>query len=141
MDALRESEVFGCAVPCEVGGLGCDLSTAIEIMEEITRADGSSGWTLMANLLATALAGAYLEDKAVDEIFGGKNRPIIAGMFGPGGKARQVTGGFLGGGKNSFGNGSNPSHWQGGGVVSMEGGATCVRSLVMWVLWSTSRAP
>ncbi|MDB6089648.1 MAG: Pigment production hydroxylase [Gammaproteobacteria bacterium] len=123
IDALRESELFWCAVPCEVGGLGCDLSTAIEIMEEITRADGSSGWTLMANLLATALAGAYLQDKAVDEIFGGQNRPIIAGMFGPGGKARQVTGGFQGGGKYSFGSGSNHADWLGGGMFVMADGA------------------
>src|ERR1700682_6460254 len=41
--ALCDTELFWCAVPKEVGGLGCDLVTTIEIIEEITRADGSSG--------------------------------------------------------------------------------------------------
>lgn len=120
--ALRESELFWCAVPCEVGGLGCNLVTAIEVMEEITRADGSSGWTLMANLLATALAGAYLQSNAIDAIFGGRDRPILAGMFGPGGKARQVAGGYQGSGKYSFGSGSAHADWIGGGMFVLDGG-------------------
>lgn len=119
---LRDTELFWCAVPAEVGGHGCDLVTAIEIMEEVTRADGSSGWTLMANLLATALAGAYLQDKAIDAIFGDAQRPIIAGMFGPGGKARTVAGGYRGSGKYSFGSGSAHSNWLGGGMFVIDDG-------------------
>lgn len=118
--ALCDTELFWCAVPNEVGGLGCDLVTTIEIIEEITRADGSSGWSLMANVLATCLAGAYLKDKAIDAMFGGGSRPIIAGMFGPGGKARQVAGGYQGSGKFGFGSGCAHSNWMGGGLMVVD---------------------
>lgn len=120
VDALRETELFWCAVPKEVGGLGCDLVTTIEIIEEITRADGSSGWSLMANAMATCLAAAYLKDKAIDDMFGGSARPIIAGMFGPGGKARQVADGYQGGGKFGFGSGCAHSNWMGSGLMVVD---------------------
>jgi alkylation response protein AidB-like acyl-CoA dehydrogenase len=118
--ALCETELFWCAVPKEVGGLGCDLVTTIEIIEEITRADGSSGWTLMANAIATCLAGAYLKDRAIDAMFGSGGRPIIAGMFGPGGKVRQVAGGYQGSGKFGFGSGCAHSNWMGSGFMVID---------------------
>jgi alkylation response protein AidB-like acyl-CoA dehydrogenase len=102
-----------------VGGLGCDLVTTIEIIEEITRADGSSGWSLMANAIATCLAGAYLKDNAIDVMFGSR-RPIIAGMFGPGGKARQVVGGYQGSGRFGFGSGCAHSNWMGSGLMVVD---------------------
>jgi alkylation response protein AidB-like acyl-CoA dehydrogenase len=118
--ALCDTELFWCAVPKEVGGLGCDLVTTIEIIEEITRADGSSGWTLMANAIATCLAGAYLKDTAIDSMFGSGSRPSIAGMFGPGGKARQVAGGYQGSGKFSFGSGCAHANWMGSGLMVVD---------------------
>jgi alkylation response protein AidB-like acyl-CoA dehydrogenase len=123
--ALRDTELFWCSVPEEVGGLGCDLVTTIEIIEEITRADGSSGWSLMANVLATCLAGAYLKDKAIDAMFGSVERPIVAGMFGPGGKARHVAGGYQGGGKFGFGSGCAHANWMGGGLMVVDDNGPC----------------
>src|SRR3546814_316476 len=91
--ALRDTELFWATVPREVGGFGCDLVTAIEIMEEVSYADGSSGWSLMANKLATSIAAAFAGDDAIDAIFGKVERPILAGLFGPGGKSVEVDGG------------------------------------------------
>src|ERR1700674_272557 len=49
VEAMRESELFWMLVPAELGGGAQSLTSAIEVIEEISCADGSSGWTLMAN--------------------------------------------------------------------------------------------
>ena len=41
VDALREARLFRSIVPREVGGEGADLVTGIEVIEAISRADGS----------------------------------------------------------------------------------------------------
>lgn len=120
--AMRDTELFWAAVPVEVGGHGCRLVTAIEIMAEVAFADGSSGWSLMANKLATAVAGAFVGDDAAHEIFGGSERPILAGMFGPGGNTQAIDGGYRGSGKYSFGSGCGHANWMGGGMFLMEDG-------------------
>jgi len=120
--AMRETELFWAGVPEEVGGYGCSLTTMIEILEEVAFADGSSGWSLMANALATAAAGAFAGDECVQEIFGGAERPIMAGMYGPAGKAVEVDGGYRGSGSYSFGSGCNHADWLGGGMFVMENG-------------------
>lgn len=120
--AMRDTELFWAMVPEEAGGYGCSLVTSIEILEEVAFADGSSGWSLMANKLATALAGAFAGDDAIDAMFGGGERAIVAGMFGPGGSAVEVDGGYRGGGRFSFGSGCGHSNWMGGGMFVMENG-------------------
>lgn len=118
---LREAGLFALLVPTEVGGLATDLVTAIEIIELLSRADGSSGWTLMANALAGALVSAYCDDDAVAKIFGGGGlTTTVAGMLGPGGKCRQVEGGYRGGGTYSFGSGAGHADWLAAGMLVME---------------------
>src|SRR5262249_1599978 len=75
VDAFREAGLFWLVVPKECGGGGHDVLTMMETFEEISRSDGSSGWTLMANSLITGLAGSYCGDAAVREIFGGDQLP------------------------------------------------------------------
>ena len=77
----------------------------IHVVEELSRADPSVGWAFMVNALATALAAAFCEDDAIATMFGGAVRPIFAGMLGPGGRSIEVDGGYVGGGKYSFGSG------------------------------------
>jgi alkylation response protein AidB-like acyl-CoA dehydrogenase len=77
----------------------------------------------MVNAVATALAAAYCGSNAVDAIFGGTERPIVAGMLGPGGKSRRVPGGYDGSGKYSFGSACAHANWLTAGMfVSDEGG-------------------
>ena len=40
-------------------GEEADLPTVLEVYEEVCRADGSAGWTLLANATTSAFAGAY----------------------------------------------------------------------------------
>ena len=120
--ALRDAELFWTLLPTECGGLGADMVTGLEVIEEVTRADGSTGWSLMANMTGTALAGAFAGDDAAEAMFGNGRRAITAGMLGPGGKSVAVEGGLKGGGKYSFGSGCAHADWFGAGMFVMENG-------------------
>ena len=71
VEAFRETELFWMLLPTELGGLGADLLTGLDVLEEVIRADGSIGWSLMANMTGTALAGAFAGEAAAEAMFGG----------------------------------------------------------------------
>jgi len=75
VDALRQTGLFWAMVPVELGGGGVDVLTAMAIIEEITRVDGSTGWSLMANMTSTGTAAAYAGDRAVGTIFANHKSP------------------------------------------------------------------
>ena len=79
--AFRDTGLFWLALPAELGGGGADLITTLETLEEVSRSDGSTGWSLMANMSGTALAGAFVGDAAAQRMFGGGRRAITAGML------------------------------------------------------------
>jgi alkylation response protein AidB-like acyl-CoA dehydrogenase len=120
--AMRESELFWMLVPAELGGGAQSLTAAIEVIEEISCADGSSGWTLMANSTMTAVASAFCGEDAIDAMFGNGRRAVTAGMFGPGGKSIEDVDGYLGAGRFSFGSGCNHADWISAGMLVMEDG-------------------
>ncbi|HEY3654700.1 MAG TPA: acyl-CoA dehydrogenase family protein [Steroidobacteraceae bacterium] len=123
VEAFRDSELFWLCVPEEFGGGGgAGLAGTVQILEEVTRADGSAGWTLMANTGAVAIAASFLGPKAFDTVFGGSERPIMAGMLGPAGKSVQVSGGYQAGGKFQFGSGAAHANWMAAGMLVMEEG-------------------
>jgi alkylation response protein AidB-like acyl-CoA dehydrogenase len=121
VEALREAELFWCLVPTEMGGLGADLASVFDLLEEVSRHDGSTGWSLMANCLITGCAAVFLGDDAVEELFGGGRRTIGAGMLGPGGTGTVVDGGLRGSGHYSFASGAGHADWLGGGMFVVDG--------------------
>ena len=54
VDAAADAGVFQLMVPRALGGHEADASTILDVFEELSRADGSIGWTLMANASATS---------------------------------------------------------------------------------------
>lgn len=126
VDLLRDAGLFWLLVPQEVGGAGADILTAIRVIEELTAADGSVGWTVMANLSVTGYCGGHLTDAAIETLFLGPEKSIIAGMFAPMGKLRRVDGGVIAQGNYSFGSGTGHAHWVGGGARSVDGDAELI---------------
>lgn len=120
--ALRESELFWATIPTEFGGGGTDIVTALRIIEMISRADGSVGWTLMANMNAAAVACAYLPNRALETVFAANPRPIFAGMLAPRGSATPMGDGFVVSGEYRFGSGVVNADWVGGGVFVRDAG-------------------
>jgi alkylation response protein AidB-like acyl-CoA dehydrogenase len=115
--ALKEANLFGLMAPAELGGLEASPCEILETLEEVSRADGSTGWVLMTCAFATGLAGAYLSDVAAAEVFG-NGMPIIAGAGAPQGRARMQDGGYLFSGRWSYGSGIlHATHTHNGGFI------------------------
>jgi len=122
-DAFVAHDLYWMLLPKDLGGADLGGRGGFEVIEEIARADGSTGWSLMANSFNNALACAYLPDAGAEIIWGGTNRGIACGQFAPAGKAVMAEGGLLGGGYCQFGSGCGHANWIGGGVILQENGS------------------
>jgi len=122
VDALRRTGLFWMLVPRDLGGSGVSLTDAIEIIEEISAADGSVGWSLMANSTSTAIAASFCGDGAMGPMFGGDEPAIVAGMFGPGGTSIETADGLIAGGRFTFGSGCAHATWISAGMFVQEDG-------------------
>jgi indole-3-acetate monooxygenase len=120
VDALADAELFWLLVPRELGGLEADLITALDVFEELARADGSTGWSLMANATASCFAALYTGDDAARAMFVEHGRGIHAGMFAPVGSGRRDGDGYLVSGRYQFGSGSGHATWFSGGFQEVD---------------------
>ena len=104
--ALHDHTMFGMWVPASIpGGAELDPVASLETIANLAYGDPSTAWVMMAASLAVGTGAAYLEDDAVDELFGGDRMPVIAGQGTRPGKAVKHDGGFLLTGSWSFASG------------------------------------
>lgn len=138
VDAVRQAGLFTTMVPGELGGAEADVATALAVFEELARADGSAGWSIMANATTTCFAAIYTGDAAVAAIFGSAAdgaatdehpEPVLAGMLGPMGQAVRVEDGFEVSGQYQFASGSGHSSWIGAGTTEMVDGEPALSEL------------
>lgn len=122
VDALHESGLFALMVPRELGGAEADIATCLEVFELLAWADGSTGWSHMANATATAFAAVFTGEEAVSTIFSGDRTPVVAGMFGPVGSAELVDGRYVATGRYGFASGSGHATWISGGTLVVRDG-------------------
>ena len=125
VDAFHREGVLGMWVPCTLrGGLELGPLPSMDVLEQVSYADASAGWVLMAAALATGTGGAYLGDEAVARLFGHDRLPVIAGQGTRPGTATPVAGGFRLTGSWSFASGiKHASHIHTLGVVPGTGEA------------------
>ncbi len=106
VEALHREGLFGMWVPRVIrGGAELDPISSLEVIETVSYGDPSTGWVLMAAALAIGTGAAYLQDAAVDELFGGPRLPVIAGQGTRPGTAARHDGGFLLSGSWAFASG------------------------------------
>ena len=104
--ALREKGLFWMMLPTDLGGGGLGLTETVAVLEEIARADGSTGWALMAPTLGVGLGAGYLPREGAEELYGGADKAVSAGFAAPFGKAVRVEGGYRAKAKLQFLSGS-----------------------------------
>src|SRR5215471_479524 len=92
MDMARAG-LFKVAVPTAAGGLGADIITALRAIEEVSRADGSTGWCL-AMAVNTFRQSAQFGPEARREMFYSDPVGVSAGSANPRGRAVAVPGGY-----------------------------------------------
>jgi alkylation response protein AidB-like acyl-CoA dehydrogenase len=91
--ALKRAGLFRIAVPRTLGGLELAPTEIIEVIEQISRADGSAGWTVLIGNAAAFFS--WLEPDVVTAMFGGPPDIISTGTFSPTGRAVPTGDGHL----------------------------------------------
>jgi alkylation response protein AidB-like acyl-CoA dehydrogenase len=122
VEALGQAGLFGLAVPACLGGAEQGLEMQLLVWEEISRADGSAGWCLMAGATSSAFAGAYCAPEAAREMFGGNRWVVHAGQYAPRGQGVAIDGGFRLNGDYSFGSGCAYAAWIAAGFIPLYDG-------------------
>src|SRR5262245_10486811 len=89
---LAEARVFKVAVPEAEGGLGADVLTALQVIEEIARADGSTGWCVAMGINSFRQS-AQLAPEVRRELFFSEPIGVSAGPARERGRAGAGSGG------------------------------------------------
>ncbi len=119
--------LFRLALPRALGGLELDPATIVEIVEMMSRADGSAGWTILIGN-STAFF-AWLEPAVAREMIGAHADFASTSMFSPMGRATpEGDSDFIVSGRWPFNSGCPHSEWLQVGVLVMDGDSPKMRS-------------
>jgi indole-3-acetate monooxygenase len=125
----KAAGLFRVSLPQSLGGLELDPATAVQIFEEISRADGSAGWTIVIGN-STAFF-AWLDPAVASELIGEHPDFVSTSMWAPLGRAIPSTDGtgFTVSGRWPFNSGCPHADWlQVGVFVSADGTAPQMRA-------------
>lgn len=120
LDNMANAGLFRLWIPRSIGGEETDPMTLVRVVEEISRADGATGWC-MALGGEYGVLGGYLPADAAREIYGCDPNVRTAGAFRPSGNAMVVDGGYRVSGRWQLGSGCQHSKWIVGGCRIMDG--------------------
>lgn len=137
LEHIYQEKWFKLFVPTELGGLGCNLSEALRIEEELAYKDGSLGWTV------TLCAGAgwfvgFLEKDTRQQVFSDP-QVCLAGSGFVGGKAEQIGDAYLVNGSWTYASGAlhathftaNCELWENGKQVLDAKGSPVVKAFLL----------
>jgi alkylation response protein AidB-like acyl-CoA dehydrogenase len=113
---LVEAGMWGLRIPREFGGSEVDARTYIDVIEELSYADGSTGWVVMASGFGGG-GGLGLGPSAVEQVYHGGEGNITAAQISSLGRADRVDGGYRVSGSFHFGSGSRYASWFAGAFV------------------------
>jgi alkylation response protein AidB-like acyl-CoA dehydrogenase len=123
-DLLADLTAAGCFrmfVPRSHGGHGLGPLDGIAVLEELARADGATGWTVMLGSETPHLL-ALLDRERFDKVYADGPDVIVAGGFNPQGQAHVVDGGYRVDGRWAFASGCEHADWIFGNCVVLEDG-------------------
>ena len=106
----KSAGLFRLNLPRSLGGLELDPATTVEILEEISRADGSAGWTVLIGN-STAFF-AWLEPGVAKEMIADHPDFVSTSMWAPsGGATSDPAGGYRVSGRWGFNSGIPHADW------------------------------
>jgi indole-3-acetate monooxygenase len=120
VQAMKEAGIFRMAVARAYGGLELPPATQVQIIEELSRFDGSVGWCAMIGGAAGYLGG-FLSPPVARRLFGHIDG-IAAGQVAPTGRADRVEGGYRVTGRWRFASGCQHATVLMGGCLIHDGG-------------------
>ncbi|TWP50994.1 hydrolase [Lentzea tibetensis] len=105
--------------PKRYGGAEMGLPEWSRTIQELSRADGSTGWTVMTTCISAALAW-YLRAEGADEVFADP-RAVIAGTAAPVGRGEVAPDGYVISGRWGWGSATPHSQWIIGSALTPDG--------------------
>lgn len=122
VETIKEAGLYRMLIPQSLGGIEADPLTVIQVIEEISYNHAAAGWCFLNSIAQTALAGAFLGDDAVAEIFGNTVDLVVAGSGACyRGQAVQEADKYLINGNYSYGSGITHANYVFCGVTVMDG--------------------
>lgn len=122
----KSAGLFRLAMAQSLGGLELDPLAIVTTVEELSRADGSAGWTVLIGN-STAFF-AWLDPVTARTMLATTTDVVSTSMFAPMGRARRDGDEFVIDGRWPFNSGCVHAEWYQAGVMVMDGDRPAVRS-------------
>jgi alkylation response protein AidB-like acyl-CoA dehydrogenase len=110
IDELTTAGCFRMLAPRSHGGPELDLASQMRVNEQLARADGSVGWTVMIGSVTPAVLGR-LPRQTFDAVYADGPDVVFAGALNPTGVATPTDDGFTVNGQWAFASGCDHCHW------------------------------
>jgi alkylation response protein AidB-like acyl-CoA dehydrogenase len=121
VERLRAAGIFRAVQPRSLGGFEVAPVELIEMIEELARADGSTGWVAAIGAGAPGFT-AWLEPAVAEQLFGPNADFLAATVFSPTGRAvPESRGRFAVDGRWPFASGCRHAEWMLGGMFVFDG--------------------
>jgi alkylation response protein AidB-like acyl-CoA dehydrogenase len=120
--AIQDAGLFSIMVPRAAGGGEAHPAAQIDVIAELSYWDGATGWYAHAVMTGGGVAGAFLGDQAVAQVFPGGRYTHCSGQVAPTGKAAREGDHYRLSGRYSFATGSPRAEWLVGGYLLHEHG-------------------
>jgi alkylation response protein AidB-like acyl-CoA dehydrogenase len=116
---LRSLGLFWLKTPAELGGTPLTPIEFSDVIEELAYVDTSTAWAAMIGAGCNGLAGGWLPEEGVRQVFGTGSdvtapdavRTVVAGQLAPRGTGHPVRGGYLVSGRWGFSSGIVHADW------------------------------
>jgi alkylation response protein AidB-like acyl-CoA dehydrogenase len=108
-DAMADAGLFHLALPRAIGGAEIDLPTYVQVIEEIGKADASTGWVL--NQCAIFCTYAARMPRDVARTIWSTPRSVVSNTPAPSAQAIVVPGGYRVTGRQGFSTGCRHASW------------------------------
>jgi len=125
-EALADAGLFLLALPCAVGGAEIDLPTYVQVLEEIGKADASTGWIVNQCAIFATYAARMPRDVA-RSIWIDTPRCVVANTPTPAAQAIVVPGGYRVTGRQGFSTGCRHAAWLAARALVHENGQVRIR--------------
>ena len=121
LQSLMEAGLFSIYTPKQFGGLDLPLPEALRVVEEVSRHDGSTGWTVALGVV-NSLFTSVLPDESARRVLG-NGSVLICGSPAMSVQAVPVEGGYRLSGRWGFNSGAPNASWVAIPAPIFEGGA------------------
>lgn len=118
---FRRNGLYRIMIPKALGGYEMPWVEGMDLIERVSRADGSAGWCMMVEGVMGASIGSFIPDQGARTVYPNGADVTAAGNGVPRGFARPVDGGYMIKGHWAYGSAITHAEWIHSGCFVMDG--------------------